>query len=144
MPWALFESEFLIIWRIYFLEKWQLANEFSVSKVSCDLYTLLSAKKQLKNSLLFFKNLLVFTCKCTCIPSRNFWAYEKGQSARIYRPKFIYKNDHVISWIKDLLSQASWLEKKKLVTFSLINFCLYQLKWFLNCEIYMDQTRRRH
>ena len=28
MPWALFESEFLIIRRMSFLEKWQLTNEF--------------------------------------------------------------------------------------------------------------------
>ena len=46
-----------------FLEKWQLANEFSVTKVDCDGNTLLlgmmehcSAKKVLKISLFFFKS----------------------------------------------------------------------------------------
>ena len=34
------------------------------------------------------------------IPSCDFWAYEKGQSARIYKRGFIDKNDHVISWNK--------------------------------------------
>ena len=76
------------------------------------------------------------------IPSCDFWAYEKGQSARIYRSGFIEKNDHVIPWNKDLLLQVSWLEKK-LVTFPLFNFCLYQQKWFLDCETYIDQTRWR-
>ena len=38
--------------------------------------------------------------------------YEKGQSAKIYRPGFIEKDDHVISWNEDLLSQVSWLEKE--------------------------------
>ena len=38
-----------------FLEKWQLANKFSASKVECDGNTLLSAKKELKFSL-FKKN----------------------------------------------------------------------------------------
>ena len=37
-----------------FLEKWQLANKFSDSKVGCDGNTLLPAKKELKNSLFFF------------------------------------------------------------------------------------------
>ena len=46
------------------------------------------------------------------IPSRDFWAYKKGQSARIYRPGFVDKYDHVMSWNKDLLSQVSWLGKK--------------------------------
>ena len=46
MPWALFESEFLIIWRMSFLEKWQLANKLSISKVDCDGNTLLSTKKR--------------------------------------------------------------------------------------------------
>ena len=36
MPWALFEPEFLIIWRMSFLEKWHLANKFPVSKVDYD------------------------------------------------------------------------------------------------------------
>ena len=58
------------------------------------------------------------------IPSRGFWAYKKGQSSRIYRPGFMDKHDHVISWNKDLLSQVSWFGKKQ-VTFSLFNFCLY-------------------
>ena len=46
------------------------------------------------------------------IRSRGFWAYKKGQSSRIYRPGFMDKHDHVISWNKDLLSQVSWLGKK--------------------------------
>ena len=64
-PWALFESRFLIIWRMSFLEKWQLANEFSVSKVNCDGNTFLlgtrehcSAKTGLKISLFFFKSIM--------------------------------------------------------------------------------------
>ena len=32
-PWALFESWFLIIWRMSFLEKWQLANEFLQTRI---------------------------------------------------------------------------------------------------------------
>ena len=32
MTLTLFESEFLIIWRMSFLEKWQLANKFFVVK----------------------------------------------------------------------------------------------------------------
>ena len=46
-----------------FYEKWLLANKFSVSKVGCDGNTLLSAKKELKNSLFFFliKNLAMFS-----------------------------------------------------------------------------------
>ena len=35
-PWALFESGFLMLWRMSFLEKWQLANDASVSKICCD------------------------------------------------------------------------------------------------------------
>ena len=58
MEWALFESEFLIIWRISFLEKWQLADKFSVSKFDCDGNTLLFAKKELKISHLL-KTLLL-------------------------------------------------------------------------------------
>ena len=54
--------------------------------------------------------------------------YEKAQSARIYRPGFIDKNDHVMSWNKDLLSQIIWFEKK-LVSILLFNFCLYQHKY---------------
>ena len=52
MSWALFESEFLTIWRMSFLEKWQLANKFFVSEVDCNGNTLLSAKKDLKISFL--------------------------------------------------------------------------------------------
>ena len=69
-------------------------------------------------------------------------SHGQGQSARIYRPGFIEKNDHVISWNKDFLSQVSWLEKKTSDFFT-FNFCLYQQKRFLNCEIYMDQRRWR-
>ena len=47
-----------------------------------------------------------------------------GQSARIYRPGFRDKYDHVISWNKDLLSQVSWLWKKT-SDFPLFNSCLY-------------------
>ena len=61
MPSALFKSEFLIIWRMFFLEKRQLANKFPVSKVNSDVNTLLSAKKEMEISLSFLKinNLLV-------------------------------------------------------------------------------------
>ena len=45
------------------------------------------------------------------MPSFDFWAYQKGKSARIYRSGFIDKNDHAISWNKDLISKVSWLEK---------------------------------
>lgn len=51
-PWALFESGFLIIWKTFFLEQWQLTNKFSVRKVNCDGNTLLPAKRELT---LFFK-----------------------------------------------------------------------------------------
>ena len=54
---------FLIIWTMSFLEKWQLANEFSVSKVNCDDYPLFlgmmehcSVKKVLKISLFSLKS----------------------------------------------------------------------------------------
>ena len=54
---------FLIIWTMSFLEKWQLANEFSVSKVNSDDYPLFlgmmehcSAKKVLKISLFSLKS----------------------------------------------------------------------------------------
>ena len=55
VSWALFESGFLIICRMHFLEKRQLANEFSASNcdVNCDGNALLSAKKGLKTSLFF-------------------------------------------------------------------------------------------
>ena len=56
MSWALFESEFLIIWRMPFLEKWQLANKFSVSKVDCDSNTLLSANKRVEDFRFLKKN----------------------------------------------------------------------------------------
>ena len=59
--WPLFKYGFPNIWRMSFLGKWQLANEFSVGKVNCDGNTLLSAKKEFK-ILFFFKknnNLLV-------------------------------------------------------------------------------------
>ena len=52
-PWALFKSGSPMICRMSFLEKWQLANEFSVSKVNWDANKLLSAKKELKISLFF-------------------------------------------------------------------------------------------
>ena len=55
-----FESEFLIIWGMSFLEKWQL-EKFSVNKVDCDGNILLSAKKKLK-ILLFLKK----GKQCTC------------------------------------------------------------------------------
>ena len=48
MPWTLFQFEFLIIWRMSALEKWQLAEKFSFSKVNCDGNTLSSAKKKKK------------------------------------------------------------------------------------------------
>ena len=61
-PWALFEFRFLIIWRMSFLEKLHLDNEFSVSKGNCDSNTLLlgmrehcSAKKVLRISLFSLK-----------------------------------------------------------------------------------------
>ena len=41
------------------------------------------------------------------IPSLDFWAYEKSQSARIHRPEFIDKINQVISWNKDLLLQVT-------------------------------------
>ena len=62
---TLFESEFLIIWTMYFLEKWQLANKFFASKVNCDGNTLLSAKKELKNSFFFLNQ------PCTCYKVRS-------------------------------------------------------------------------
>ena len=62
-PWALFESRFLITWRISFSEKWELVNEFFVGKINCDSHTLLlgmmedcSAKKVLMISLFSLKS----------------------------------------------------------------------------------------
>ena len=46
MPWTIFEPEFLIIWRISF--KWQLTNEFFVSKANCDGNTLLPSKNRVE------------------------------------------------------------------------------------------------
>ena len=60
MPWGFFESELQIIWRVSFLEKWQLANKFSASKVDCDGKTLLSGK-EIEVFTIFFKNQ-----QCTC------------------------------------------------------------------------------
>ena len=60
--WVLFESKFLIIWRMSSLEKWQLAHEFSVSKVNCVSNTLfvrykgtLFGKKRIEDFTLFFE-----------------------------------------------------------------------------------------
>ena len=64
-------------------------NEFSVSKVNCGGDTLLSTKKRVEDFTIF-KNQ-----QCTYL---NLWT------------RSIDKNDHVISWNKDLLSQVSWLE----------------------------------
>ena len=36
---------------------------------------------------------------------------KKGHLSSINGPEIIDKNDHVISWNKDLLSQVSWIEK---------------------------------
>ena len=47
--------------------------------------------------------------------------YKNGQSARIYRPGFVDKYDHAISWSKDLLSTFWFL-------------LIYQQKWSLNRE----------
>ena len=52
MLWALFEPEFLIIWRMSFLEKQQLANKFSISKV--DTFV---RKIELKISLFFWSTM---------------------------------------------------------------------------------------
>ena len=71
----------------------------------------LSAQKELKISVFFkinnalAKNFALVEIKK--IPSRVFWAHEKNQSAKIYRPEFLDKNNHVISWNKDLLSQVT-------------------------------------
>ena len=66
-PCALFESRFLIIRRMSFLEKWQLAHESSVSKVNCGGDTLLldmtehcSPKKVLRISLFSLKSTVYF------------------------------------------------------------------------------------
>ena len=62
-PLVLFESRSLIIWKMPFLEKWQLADETSVSKAKCVGNTLLlgmgehcSAKKELNISLFSLKS----------------------------------------------------------------------------------------
>ena len=114
--WSLFKSRFLIIWRMSYLEKWQLVNEFSVSRVNCGGNTLLLQKK-VKDFTLFFeinKALVKNFAFVNWILLAIFWnqmntlawlfSLQKGQSARIYRPGFKDKNDHVISWNKDLLS----------------------------------------
>ena len=54
-PWALSESGFLIICRISFLEKWQLTNKFSVSKVNYDDNALLSKNWRVENFTSFSK-----------------------------------------------------------------------------------------
>ena len=66
-PWALFQSGFLIIWRISFLEKWQLANKFSVSKVNCDGNTLPSVcKKRVDDFTIFFKSAMYLLKTLPC------------------------------------------------------------------------------
>ena len=55
---SFFDSRFLINWRMSFLEKCQLANEFSVGKVIYNGNTLLSAKKELKVSLSSLKPIM--------------------------------------------------------------------------------------
>ena len=52
---GLFDSGFLIVWRISFLEKWKLTNEFSIGNDNCDNNTLLPAKKGLKILLFSLK-----------------------------------------------------------------------------------------
>ena len=60
-------SRFLIIWKMLFSGKWQLANEFSVSKVNCDGNAFLlgmmkhcSAKRELKILLFSLKSKIFF------------------------------------------------------------------------------------
>ena len=98
-PWA-FHSGFLIIWRMSFLEKWQLANTFSVTKVNCDGNTLLSAKKDLR-----FHHLLKISNKpvrklCSCklnIVRITFKSKESPRMAfehmnRYSQPEFTYQD----------------------------------------------------
>ena len=104
-----------------FLEKWQLANKFSDSKVGCDGNTLLPAKKELKNSLFFFliknvlpKNFATFSnvFKAKESPRVTFECRKRVSQPEFYRPGFTDKYDHVISWNKDFVSQVNWLRKK--------------------------------
>ena len=80
MPWALLKPEFLIIWRMSFLEKGHLANRFSACKLN-----IVSNILKVKES-----------------PRLTF---ERTKS--VSQPRFIDK--YVMSWNKDLLSQVSWL-----------------------------------
>ena len=139
-------SEFLIIWRMSFLEKWHLTNNSSVSKFDCDGKMLLSAKKSFTIFTIIFKISLFFNQQCTMyllkfslsklilvsyfLKAKDFCTYKKGQSFRIYGLGFIDKHDHVISWNKYFILQVTIFFykcsfEKELVTFSLFNSCLY-------------------
>ena len=63
MSWGFFDSELLIIWRMSFLEKWQLANKFSVSKFDYDDKTLLSAKKSEDFTFSFNRQCTIYLLK---------------------------------------------------------------------------------
>ena len=138
MSWALFESEFLIIWRMSFLENWQLGNKFSVSKVDCDRNTLLLGKKSsgfhyfLKNNnKVFVKKLLSWKL---IIVSNILKAKESPRltftrTKRVSQPEFSEK-DLYINMIMSYLEIKIFFHKlvdfeKKLVTFSLFNSCLF-------------------
>ena len=89
------------------MEKWQLANKFSVSKVNCDGNTLPSVcKKRVDDFTIFFKSAmyLLKTLPCKLNTVSNILKSKESprvtfeyQSDRIYRPGFIHENDHVRS-----------------------------------------------
>ena len=117
-----------------FLEKWQLANKFSDSKVGCDGNTLLPAKKELKNSPFFFffliKNVLP---KNFATFSNVFKAKESPRVTfecrkRVSQPEFIDQDlqiNMIMSYleIKILFHKLTDFEKK-LVAFPLLDSCL--------------------
>ena len=82
------------------LEKWQLTNKFSLSKVDCDGKTLLSAKKELKISLLFLNQQCTYQKLCSCkllIVSNILKAKESPQvtferTKRVSHPEFTDRN----------------------------------------------------
>ena len=116
------------------MEKWQLANKFSDSKVGCDGNTLLPAKKELKNSLFFFffliKNVLP---KNFATFSNVFKAKESPRVTfecrkRVSQPEFIDQDlqiNMIMSYleIKILFHKLTDFEKK-LVAFPLLDSCL--------------------
>ena len=72
------------------------------------------------------KTLLLLKSKKS--PHVLFLTREKSQSAGLYRPEFLDKNNHVISWNIDLLSQVTEAASRAVLRKKLFLKILQQLK----------------